>query len=152
MALIHQSLYRKDNATSVRVKEYLEQLSRTISDSFAIKDRILLKLNIDDIELDVDTIIPMGLIINELITNSVKHAFDENDSGKIAISLKEEGENLKLIVSDVGDSSTDEKKDSGSFGLKLVETLSQKLDADMNINRDNGTSISLTIRKFKATS
>ncbi len=152
MALIHQSLYRKDNATSVRVKDYLEQLSRTISESFAISDRILLKLDIDDIELDVDTIIPMGLIINELITNSVKHAFEEQDNGKISISLNEDGDSLKLVVTDDGSNESTGTSGSDSFGLKLVETLSKKLEAEMQVKRDEGTSVSLTIRNYKAAS
>ena len=95
MALIHQKLYQQDNIQGINMPEYIENLSRALLTSYKIKgDRITVDRKVDAIYLDIDTAIPLGLIINELLTNSLKYAFPENEKGELKISLLQD---LSLI-------------------------------------------------------
>jgi two-component sensor histidine kinase len=88
MALIHQNLYQEGKLIGVSAREYLEKLARGLFDSYNINsDKIKLTLDVDDMKLDVDQVIPLGLIINELLTNSLKYAFDQ-EGGNIELRLK----------------------------------------------------------------
>lgn len=151
MALIHQSLYQKENITSVQIKDYIEQLLETLMNSFGIDDAVELKTNIQDIELDVDTTIPLGLIINELVTNAVKYAFVE-EGGKLSVSLNEFEGILRLEVADNGKGFHNAGLKNESFGMSMVETLSQKLKGELSVNSDSGTSIRLDIKEYKRAS
>ncbi len=151
MALIHQSLYQKENITSVQIKDYIEQLLETLMNSFGIDNMVELKTNIQDIELDVDTTIPLGLIINELVTNAVKYAFAEK-GGKLTVSLNEFEDILRLEVADNGKGTQNVSLKNESFGMSMVETLSQKLKGELSVNSDSGTSIRLDIKEYKRAS
>ena len=88
MALIHQYLYREEDITKISADEYIEKLATTLYKSYNISDKqIKFKANIDPIKLDVDTAIPVGLILNELITNALKHAFPNKREGILEVSL-----------------------------------------------------------------
>lgn len=107
----------------------------------------LINLNIDveNLMLDVNTAIPLGLILNELLTNSLKHAFPDGKKGMIAVKFYNDGSKFHLIVSDDGvgiPNSLDYTK-SDSLGLRLVNSLSKQIDADIEFNRVNGTSFEL---------
>lgn len=151
MALIHQSLYQKENITSVQIKDYIEQLLETLMNSFGVDNDVELKTNIQDIELDVDTTIPLGLIINELVTNAVKYAFVE-EGGKLTVSLNEFEGILRLEVIDNGKGIHSASLKNESFGMSMVETLSQKLNGELSVNSDSGTSIRLDIKEYKRAS
>ena len=151
MALIHQSLYQKENITSVEVKEYIEQLLDTLMNSFGVEDNIELKTNIQDLELDVDTTIPLGLIINELVTNVVKYAFGK-EGGKLSVSLNEFEDTLRLEVADNGKGIDAANLANESFGMNMVETLAQKLKGELSINSDSGTVVRLDIKEYRRAS
>jgi len=103
MALIHQNLYQDDDLIGVEAKAYIEKLSEGLFHSYNIdNDKIQLHSDIENVKLDVNTIIPLGLIINELITNALKYAFDENKQGKINLSLKKEENQLIFSIADDG--------------------------------------------------
>jgi two-component sensor histidine kinase len=131
MGLIHQKLYMGEHVAKVEMKEYLEQFGQNMLDSIGIEDgRIQLEYVLQPTYLDVDTAIPLGLILNELVTNSLKYAFPDGGSGTIRIELwKNEQQHLCLMVSDNGvgkaHALADEK--STSFGTNLVTMLSKKL-------------------------
>lgn len=127
MGLLHQKLYMGDNLAAVEMSEYLSELGEILLDSFGIdNNRIQIVYHVPPMRLDIDTAIPIGLIFNELITNSLKYAFPDGRRGAIEIRLEPTAQGkLYLSVSDdgVGKSSA-----SGtSFGSSLVETLSKKL-------------------------
>jgi len=106
-------------------------------------------MQIDNIDLDVDTMIPLGLIINELVSNSLKHAFTGIEDGFISITLREENNNLILHVQDNGIGVTEkEMSQSNSFGNRLIKAFSQKLKADYKIEKDDGTKITMVISKY----
>jgi len=103
MALIHQDLYNKENLMDIGVKQYVEKLTQELFDTYRVdKNRIILQMDVQDMELDVDTLVPLGLIINELITNSLKYAFPEGRKGNLLLSLSKTEGLLYLRVSDDG--------------------------------------------------
>ncbi len=151
MALIHQNLYQEDNLTGVDVKAYFNKLIPGLFQSNNIHDdRIKLQLNISDIRIDVDTIVPIGLITNELITNSLKYAFPDERRGIITAKFEEVEEHLELIITDDGIGITQEQHQSigKSFGYKMIHAFVNQLNGEININNDQGTSVKVIIRKY----
>ncbi|TAE52331.1 MAG: hypothetical protein EAZ89_08640, partial [Bacteroidetes bacterium] len=103
MALIHQKLYQRDNLAAIEMKDYLSNLVTSLIETFdADPDRITFHLDMPELELDVDTAVPLGLIVNELITNSLKYAFPDGRAGTITVSLQKTGDQLDLLVADNG--------------------------------------------------
>lgn len=160
MALIHQNLYQGSDLTGVEVKPYLEKLCQELFHTYKVdSDEVDLLLDIDAIQLDVDTLVPLGLIMNELITNSLKHAFvkdTERASGvtlrqELALALKKDRGALLLTVSDTGEGFIpgDQAKSEG-FGQKLLRSLSAQLGGQLEVvSGPEGTRCSLRITKFK---
>lgn len=152
MSLIHQDLYKHDNVSGIKVKSYLTKLCQDLFSTYDISDgQIQLTTDIDDIQLDVDSVIPIGLIVNELMTNSLKYAFPDDQIGEILVSLKESKNVLQLIVADNGVGLDDEKLENkkDSFGHRLIRAFRQKLDAEVNIENDKGTKITIDINNYK---
>ncbi len=150
MALIHQKLYQKDNLTGVEVSDYINDLAKSVFQSHNVhNDAIELKIDVDKMILDIDTITPIGIIINELIVNALKHAFTENNKNPtISILLHKKDSELILKVHDNGKGFTSTTKKEKSFGMKLIKSLSRKLKADFSIENKNGTLITLIIKRF----
>ena len=149
MALIHKDLYQHDNLKGVNTKEYLGQLANNLVDSYKLDD-LQLSLDIDEITLDVDTMIPLGLMVNELISNALKHAFSKNEKGHLSLSLKKKQGVLLLKIRDNGRGAvTKDLLESKSFGYSLVKSFARKLDADLIIKNDNGLSVELSIKNFQ---
>lgn len=148
MALIHQKLYQESNLSGVNAKEYIEELAEILKQSYSTNSEIEFEYEVENLMIDVDTIIPIGLIINELICNSLKHAFPEKTEGTIKIELKETSDELKLTVSDNGIGSQNTITDK-SFGMVLIDSLAMKLKATRQVDTKNGTSTILNISKYK---
>ncbi len=145
MSMIHQKLYQGKNLSSIEMKDYLINLSRHILDSYGSGYAIEYDYNLQEFELDVDLAIPMGLIVNELLTNSFKHAFPEREKGKIKITCQKVGnEGVVLEVYDNGIGFTDpkdSKKGGTGFGTQLVDLLVEQLDGSMKIYNGQGTRV-----------
>ena len=155
MALIHQDLYREDNLMGIEAHDYIAKLTRSLFNSYRVdEDRVQIDIKIDELRLDVDTSIPLGLILNELITNALKYAFPDERQGNILIRLQQVGEALELEVADdgVGMENVSSDKDSASFGTKMIKAFANKLDAKWTVVSTRGTSITLQIRKYKLAS
>lgn len=150
MSLIHQDLYNRDNLTGVSVQEYLEKLCRELITTFQVDTKkIMLRTDIEDLVLDVDTLVPLGLIINELLTNSLKYAFSERQEGIIEVRLSEHNEKLLLEVRDNGKGMDLDKKSKSSFGHKLIDTLVGQLEGEMDLKSEQGTQVLLTFHEYK---
>ncbi len=152
MSLIHQNLYQKDNLTGIEMQDYLLKLSNNLFNTYSLdQDAISVKTDIQSIKLDVETVIPIGLIVNELITNSLKYAFPEGNKGTITVSLKESQGQLVLIVSDDGIGLTEAvlTKKQDSFGHSLIRAFRKKLDAELSIRNQDGTVVELIIKDYK---
>lgn len=142
MSLIHQKLYMGDNLAGVEMQDYLRDLGETLVDSFGKEAQVTIHYQLDAMHLDVDTAIPLGLIINELLTNSLKYAFPTGTKGDITLALwKEDSNKLCLKVSDNGKGTLAEvtPRTSTSFGSNLVQILSKKLKGKPEITaNENG--------------
>lgn len=154
MALIHQNLYQEDNLMGVDIKPYFEKLIHSLFNSYNIdQEKIRLKLDVEPLNLDVETVIPIGLIVNELVSNALKHAFPGEMQGEIRITLSEQLGQLKLEVSDngIGIKDIGALEVSNTFGYRMVSAFKEKLEADFAVENNNGTVIKMTIRDFKKT-
>lgn len=152
MALIHQNLYQEDNLTGVDIPEYFGKLINGLFDSYNIRQGdIKLEIEVAPLNLDVDTVIPIGLIVNELVSNSLKYAFEGRETGTISINLKEEEGVLKLQVKDDGVGMGQAAKEAmgSSFGYKLVKAFVSQLDANLTVNTIPGTDVRIDIRRYK---
>lgn len=143
MALIHEQLYQAEDLAQIDFAEYIENLATNLLTSYERdSNAIALKLNIDDIKLNIDTAIPCGLIINELISNSLKYAFIPGKPGEISISFQLISNNcLQLIISDngIGLPLNLDINNTDSLGLQLVTALASQLEGAIEINRNIGT-------------
>ncbi len=147
MALIHQQLYQSDNLKRIDFGDYIRSLATDLFHTINIIDPKLINLNIDveNLMLDVNTSIPLGLILNELLTNCFKHAFPNVRNGVITVKFYNDGLKFHLIVNDDGvgiPDSLDYTK-SDSLGLRLVNNLSNQIGAEIKVDRTNGTSFEL---------
>ncbi len=147
MALLHQKLYTNKDLKSVNIKDYFEDLILNLMDTYKINDeRISFETDIDDLILDIDTVVPLGLITNELISNAFKHAFEEGKHGKIWLSVKQIGEEVQLRLRDNGRGVpfTTIPEKTESLGLQLIKSFSEKLDGDLAISNNEGSEFVLT--------
>lgn len=151
MALIHQNLYSDGNLKGIKAKEYIKTLMESLCHSYNItNDKVRVNTRIDDLNLDVDTMIPLGLVLNELVSNSLKYAFKDGRTGELNVVLKESEQKLLLKVSDNGTGYPDGMniKEARSFGLKMVRAFAQKLKARLDIYNDNGAVVEMIITKY----
>lgn len=152
MALIHQNLYLGTNLKSILMENYIKTLAENLLESYNINDReIKLVTDIDHLNLDVDTVIPLGLILNELISNSLKYAFAERPDGVIYVGLKRIDERLQLQVKDNGKGFPEGLQfiQGSSFGYSIISAFTKKLKAQLSIKNDNGACVSMEIFKYK---
>jgi len=145
---VHLQLYKSDDITNVNIKKYVDTLSQNVQQSFS-ESTIEIENNIDDsLMLDPTQSFPIGLIINEFLTNSFKYAFD-NKQGNIKITISEQQSNIALTLSDNGkglpknfDIDTIE-----SFGIRIMKLLSQQLDGSFDLKTNNGVSLNVQFPK-----
>ena len=152
MLLVHQKLYQEDNLTGVPMPAYIDNLLDSLMYAYQIDlKKVQVNANIEPLNLDVDTAIPIGLILNEIITNAFKYAFKDMKDGKLQVSLKEDQETLALLIKDNGPGLPEDfdASKSGQFGMELVRSLATKLGGDIQITNSQGMAFHLTINKFK---
>lgn len=148
MALIHQKLYENEDLKSIPFEEYLKELISEIQRSFGPKaEKVRLEVRAKDVFFDVDTAVPLGLIVNELSTNAFKYAYSRQLEGFLKIQLTNEQDNVySLHVSDNGGGIPDDKLDtanSQSLGLKLTKMLSSQLEGEYSFDNTQGTTFNL---------
>ncbi len=154
ISLIHQRLYQSDNIRGIKINTYLQELAFDILKNFSSSvttTPIQLTCKVDDLNMDLESAIPIGLITAELITNACKYAFLSIEKPEITITLNKQQDALVLIVTDNGVGKQAAVNESGtSFGTKLIKSLSRKLRAEIIEDTSNkGTSIQLKINSFK---
>ncbi len=155
MSLIHQKLYTRDNVTAINMKDYVADLCTQMEDSYNSELRsVQIEHQVSIDMVDVETAIPLGLIINELITNSMKYAFVNKPQGLIRLSLVENSDGLQLDIKDNGNASLDAIESSSKstqFGSRLIEILCKKLKGKIQINTDDGYHTSIAFTRYKLT-
>ncbi len=146
MSLVHQKLYQSDNLSAINMAGYIHELIDCLKDSFRTGNTIRFHLDIDPVQLDIKQCIPLGLILNEAITNAIKYAFQDKEEGLIGVSLKQAaGAQFTLNIKDngVGLPALFDPASQSSMGMKLMRGLSGDLDANLQLNNNNGTEIRL---------
>ena len=150
IGIVHQKLYQGTNLGAVEMKDYLLNLSESILDSFGAEGKVKLELAMENLDLDIDTAVPLGLIINELITNTIKYAFPNNQNGTLTIKLeKQKDNNLHLVVSDNGVGKSGITQGTG-FGGQLISLLTNQLNGTMTEEIKNGTTVIFDFKMKKA--
>ena len=151
MAMIHEKLYHSHNLSQLNIEEYLNNLVQDILRSYSgVSSRITANVDVEDVYLNIDTALPMGLLVNELISNSIKHAFPEG-KGDIDVKLESNGNEYILTVSDNGIGLPEDVDpfQASSLGLKLVVSLSIQLEGNLEVRRDGETSFILTFSELE---
>ena len=150
MSIAHEKLYGSTNLSSIEIADYIKTLQNHMLQMYRdYETEIEFKNDLDNIYLDIETTVPLGLILSELITNSLKHAFRGRKKGGISIKFKYIDNKYVLEVSDdgVGMSKSDKKDSSGSIGLMVVEMLTRQLNGVLEMNGSDGTSFKLTFNE-----
>ena len=149
MSLIHQKLYQSDNMATIDMSVYIRELVEYLGESFKQDKSAVMKLNIIPIKLDVSQAVPLGLILNEAISNSIKYAFTANKRGQIDILLEQiEEEKYLLCIADNGKGLPEgfDPYNTSSLGMSLMQGLSQQLDGDFHLENKNGLRVCVTFK------
>jgi len=147
IALIHEKLYQSTIFSEVELSEYIKQLADMISDTFQSKDKeINFVFNLEDIKVEMTLAVPVGLICNELINNSFKHAFTDQPSGEIQITLSQSGAEAVLQVSDNGSGlpAGFSLSKTGGLGVTLLNVLTEQINGDLKVKDGSQTAFELT--------
>ncbi len=146
MALIHERLYRSEDLAHIDFKEYLQSLVVDIADTYKRHD-VVLSVDMEPMALDVNAGIPCGLIVNELVSNSLKHAFPEGRSGMVRLGIRKDNDgNNVLFVADngIGFPETVDFRGTSTLGLQLVNVLAGQLRGTIELSHAEGTAFSIT--------
>ena len=150
IGIVHQKLYQRNNLAAIEMKDYFLDLSESILDSFGAEDRVTIECAMDQLDVDIDTAVPLGLIVNELLTNTLKYAFPVGQRGKVQIRLNKSLEGiLNLEVSDNGVGKSGLTQGTG-FGTQLVSLLTRQLSGSIREEVKNGTMIYFDFNLKKA--
>jgi two-component sensor histidine kinase len=145
MALIHQRLYQMEDVTTVNFRSYMNDLAGMLTNAYGYKtEDIDINVSIEKEYLDVDTVMPLALLANEIITNSFKYAFKDVSRPFMNISLKKGDQQLLLSISDNGPGMPNPDTGNG-FGKKLITILTQQLKANCRVETTAGTAYYFTI-------
>lgn len=150
IGIVHQKLYQRDNLAAIEMKDYFINLSESILDSFGAEDRVTIECVMDQLDVDIDTAVPLGLIVNELLTNTLKYAFPNGQKGQVRIKLEKKPEGvLHLEVADNGVGKSGVTQGTG-FGGQLVSLLTRQLSGSMREEVKNGLTVSFDFNLKKA--
>jgi two-component sensor histidine kinase len=145
MSMIHDKLYQSENLSMIDMPSYILDLTYYLSDSFDVRKQIRFSLDIEKVDFPLSHSVPIGLILNEAVTNSIKYAFPKNKQGVVKIILQQENGRFHLTIWDdgIGIPETINPENNKSLGLKLMKGLSEDILADFKISNESGTKIEL---------
>jgi two-component sensor histidine kinase len=153
MALIHERLYRSTDLKKIDLGEYIFSLATDLFNTYTTDpDKIKLEIDVEEIMIDINVTIPLGLILNELITNSLKYAFPGENKGKLTIKFYKNVNEFFLIVSDdgVGIPEDFDLTESDSLGMRLIDSLIDQLDGELELEGSHGTTFRIKFpEKYK---
>jgi two-component sensor histidine kinase len=150
MALVHEKIYQSENLSEIDITEYIRYLGNYLFQFYGVNmNAIQLKIEGENIRMGINTAVPLGLIINELISNSLKHAFPKGSKGEILIRLDTTDTDTELIVSDngIGFPKDYDWQKSETLGLMLVQSLIRQILATVELDRTTGIRYRITIPK-----
>jgi len=148
MSLIHQKLYQSENVKTIDMSVYLPELVNYLRESFDDGKYIHFRLEVESIHLSISQAIPIALVLNEAITNSVKYAFPQKKMGEISIEMHQADEIIELTIGDngVGIASKVEGQDPDALGLKLMRGLIEEIGGQVQFENDHGTIITISFK------
>lgn len=151
MAIIHETLYKSEVFSSLDFGSYIEDLCNNLISSYQITGRVELEAEIHPVHMILDQAIPCGLLINEIITNSLKYAWKGNEEGVIHVRLDQKEKTVELEVSDNGIGLPDNfaNMNSETLGLQLIATLTEQLDGQLEVNTEKGTKYLLKFENIR---
>ncbi len=150
ISIVHQKLYQGENLGAIEMKDYFINLGEGILDSFGADKKVQIECAMDKLNIDIDTAVPLGLIVNELLTNTLKYAFPDGRDGKVQIKLEKSKDGiLQLQVSDNGVGKTGLTQGTG-FGGQLITLLTRQLSGSMREEINNGTHVYFEFKMDKA--
>jgi two-component sensor histidine kinase len=153
MSLVHEKLYRSESLSQIDFAEYTRFLATQLFSFYGTDTRrVQLELAMGKIMVDINTAVPLGLLMNELISNALKHAFPEGREGTISISGGENGDLITLVVRDNGIGIPEELdwKNTKSLGMRLVISLIGQINGIITLDRENGTAFTMSIKRDPA--
>ncbi len=147
MALVHEKLYQSNNLAQIDFRDYIEHLASSLFHSYSPQtSRVTLRVDIGDVALSVDSAIPCGLIVNELISNALKYAFPDNRQGELIVRLREaDAGRIEMSIEDdgIGFPQKLDFRNTESLGMQLVHSLARQLSGTLDLDRDHGTKFTL---------
>ena len=152
MAMVHEKLYQSSDLTHINFSNYIICLVNHLFYSYGIEESQIKKMiDVEDIDLNIDTAVPCGLIICEIVSNSLKYAFKDGRIGKVTVSLKIKDEKFYLTISDdgIGFPKKLDFKNTDSLGLKLVNSLTNQIDGEIHLDKTCGTKFKITFNELK---
>lgn len=150
IGIVHQKLYQGENLGAIEMKDYFINLSESILDSFGADKKVQIECVMDKLNIDIDTAVPLGLIVNELLTNTLKYAFPDGRNGKVKIKLEKRPDGiLQLLVADNGVGKSGVTRGTG-FGGQLLALLTKQLGGSMKEEISNGTNVFFEFKIDKA--
>ena len=154
MSLIHENLYQSDNLLEIDFEDYITVLANSLCRFYAVPGvDVLLDIKVDNVSLDIETAVPCGLIINEIISNSLKHAFkDQKGTGTISVNFRTNGCKYVLDIKDDGKGLPADFRleDCSSMGMEIVSILTEQLDGKIKVDGTNGAAFTISfVRKIK---
>jgi two-component sensor histidine kinase len=151
MAMIHEKLYMSDDLVHINFVDYIQSLVKNLFYSYNIEEtQIKPILEIENVSLNMETAVPCGLIISELVSNSLKYAFPNDLKGEILVSLKSVDDRYELIISDNGVGLPEEIDFNNleTLGLLLVNNLTEQIDGELTIKRSPGTEFKIIFKEL----
>lgn len=152
MALIHEKLYQSTDLKKIDFGDYIQSLSSDLFHTNVVNPNLItLKLNVEEIFLDINTAIPLGLIVNELITNSLKHAFPTDMTGEININFHSKDNQYEFIMKDngIGFPENINFANTDSLGLQIINSLTKQIDGNIELDQSNGTEFKITFKEVE---
>lgn len=146
MAMIHQKFYQEGNFETIDLKKYVHELIDELKYAYNTSEFFQTTIDMDAISVDLKTAIPLGIIINEAVTNSIKHGCDDTGNLVLALTLKSlDGNRFRMLIQDQGPGFdfSDNRKMAGGLGLVLIESLSEQIDGTVSFNTAGGTCLEL---------
>ncbi|MGC9517810.1 MAG: PAS domain S-box protein [Methanomicrobiales archaeon] len=152
MAIVHEKLYQSQDFSKIDLKEYIQSLTSEIFASYLVDTNVIkLKIDVENIKLNINTAIPLGLIINEMVTNCIKHAFPHKRTGIIEIGLYTSNSEYELIVKDegIGFPEDIDIKSAKTLGLGLINSLVKQLEGELTLKKKPHTVFKLRFKPLK---
>jgi len=149
MAYVHEQLYRSDDLSSIDFDRYISGLGRTLVSTYGVAGKVQFTTSLDPVKLPIEQALPCGLIVNELITNAITHAFPESsvdEDNNVSVELALDGDIVSMTVADNGIGFDNGLERSGSLGHVLIDTLTQQIDGTMESFSENGARFNLNFR------